>query len=81
MADYDDIIRIGTVSSVHPERHRVRVKFPDKDNLISYELPVIVRGSLKNKMQCLPDPGSCFMCIPSERRGTGFLPRIVLFSR
>lgn len=63
MADYDDIIRIGTVSSVHPERHRVRVKFPDKDNLISYELPVIVRGSLKNKMQCLPDPGEAVLCV------------------
>lgn len=63
MAEYDDIIRIGIVSSVHPEKHRVRVRFSDKDNLTSYELPMIVRGSLKNKMQHLPDPGEAVLCV------------------
>ena len=81
MAEYDDIIRVGIVSSVHPEKHRVRVRFADKDDLTSYELPMIVRGSLKNKMQHLPDPGEgCFMRIPSERGGTGLLSGI-LYSR
>lgn len=66
MANYEDILRIGTVTSVHQERHRVRVKFADKDGLISDELPVLVPGSLKNKAQCLPDEGELVLC--------GFLP-------
>ena len=55
MAAYEDILRIGTVVSVHPERHRVRVRFTDKNDMVSDELPVLVPGSLKNKGQCLPD--------------------------
>lgn len=62
MANHEDIFRIGTVSSIHPDRHKVRVKFADKDGLVSNELPVLIRGSLKNKMQYLPDVGELVLC-------------------
>ena len=62
MAAYEDILRIGTVVSVHPERHRVRVRFTDKNDMVSDELPVLVPGSLKNKGQCLPDETELVLC-------------------
>ena len=49
MANYEDLFRLGTVVSVHPELHRVRVRFRDKDDMVSDEIPVLVPGSLKNK--------------------------------
>ena len=61
-ANYEDLFRIGEISAVYPERHRVRVKFADKDGLVSDELPVLVVGSLKNKAQCLPDEGELVLC-------------------
>lgn len=62
MASYADLLRIGVVVSVHPERHRVRVRFNDKDEMVSDELPVLVPGSLKNKAQCLPDENELVLC-------------------
>lgn len=62
MANYEDLFRLGTVVSVHPELHRVRVRFSDKDYMVSDEIPVLVPGSLKNKAQCLPDVGELVLC-------------------
>ena len=63
MSSYEDIVRIGTVTSVHPAQHKVRVKFDDKDGLVSDELPVLARGSLKNRTQFLPDVGEQVLCV------------------
>lgn len=62
MSNYEDIFRIGTVCGVFPERHRVRVRFSDKDDMVSDEIPVLVHGSLKNKAQFLPDIGELVLC-------------------
>ena len=41
--------RVGYVSDYDPTRHMARVLFPDKDNLVSDWLPVIVPNTKKNK--------------------------------
>ena len=42
------IIRYGYVSDYDAKRHMARVIFPDKDNLVSDWLPVLVHNALKN---------------------------------
>ena len=42
--DIRDIFRVGKVSSVNASNCTARVTFPDKDDLVSQELPIIVIG-------------------------------------
>lgn len=42
--DLKNLIRVGTVSTVNAERGTVRVTFPDKDDSVSNELPVLRLG-------------------------------------
>lgn len=41
--------RVGYVSAYDAKRHMARVMFPDKDNVVSDWLPVIVPNTKKNK--------------------------------
>ena len=52
-----DIVRVGIVSSVNAEKCKVRVAFDDRDFLVTAELPVVVRGAMKNKEYWMPDVG------------------------
>ncbi|WP_044736659.1 phage baseplate assembly protein V [Geobacillus kaustophilus] len=52
-----DIVRVGIVSSVNSEKCKARVAFDDRDNLVTAELPVLVRGAMKNKEYWLPVVG------------------------
>ncbi|MDD4599616.1 hypothetical protein SDC9_04134 [bioreactor metagenome] len=58
-----NIVRVGRVSSIDPERATVRVAFEDKSGLVSYDLPVLVQQTLKNKDYCMPDPGEHVVCL------------------
>lgn len=58
-----NMIRVGRVSSVHPSEMAVKVVFEDKDNLVSDRLPVLVRGSSKNRDYWLPDVGEQVCCL------------------
>ena len=58
-----NMIRIGRVSSVHPSEMAIKVVFEDKDNLVSDKLPVLVRGSSKNRDYWLPDVGEQVCCL------------------
>lgn len=42
------IARFGYISDYDAKKHMARVQFPDKDNLISNWLPVIIPNSKKN---------------------------------
>lgn len=59
----NNIVRVGRVSSVNPAACTVRVAFDDKDNLVSFDLPVIVPQTLKNKDYILPDVGEHVVCL------------------
>lgn len=58
-----NIIRLGRVSSTDPAKATVRVLFEDKDNMVSYDLPVIMNNTLKNKDYYMPDVGESVVCI------------------
>lgn len=54
--------RVGTVTALLPEKGAVRVEFGDRSNLVSYELPVMVKQTLKNKDSYMPDVGEHVVC-------------------
>lgn len=43
----NDLIRIGEVSSIDPVRCTARVVFDDDDSIVSYDLPILQRNTLK----------------------------------
>lgn len=51
------------VVSVFPERGTVRVKREQSDGMISAELPLLFRGTLKNQVYSLPSIDEQVVCI------------------
>ncbi|MBE3586574.1 MAG: phage baseplate assembly protein V [Thermoanaerobacter sp.] len=58
-----NLIRVGRVSSINPGACAARVAFEDKSNVVSYELPILVRGSLETKDYWMPKPGEHVLCL------------------
>lgn len=56
------INRVGRVTALVPEKGAVRVEFGDRSNLVSFELPVMVKQTLKNKDSYMPDVGEHVVC-------------------
>ena len=69
--DIRDIFRIGKVCDQNGKNGTVRVTFPDKDDLVSGELPVVMIGSHGTKEYHIPEVGTqvlcCFLPNPSGR--------------
>lgn len=61
--DIKRLIRVGTVSSVNAAEGTVRVAFAAQDDMVTYELPVITRGSKNNKDYWLPDVDEQVLCL------------------
>lgn len=61
--DIKRLIRVGTVSSINAAAGTVRVAFAAQDNMVTYELPVITRGSKNNKDYWLPDVDEQVLCL------------------
>lgn len=73
-----NMIRIGRVSSVDPACMTARVVFNDKDNDVSYDLPVLAMCARSNKEYHLPDIDTQVVClflpnISSKGLTTGFV--------
>ena len=71
-----NIVRVGKVSAVYPERHSVRCTFEDKGGLVSAEMPVLISFANKNKMYALPDIGDTVACLMQSNdltAGSGFI--------
>lgn len=66
--DIKRLIRVGTVSSVNAVAGTVRVAFSAQDDMVTYELPVVTRGSKSNKDYWLPDVDEQVLCL--------FLPNV-----
>jgi len=58
--------RRGIVVAVDEKTARVRVRFPDLDDMTSWWLPVIVPKSLKDKHYFMPDIGEIVVVLPDE---------------
>lgn len=59
----DIMIKIGEVSSVDAAKCTARVVFDDDDSLVSYDLPILQRNTLKNHDYALPDVGEDVICL------------------
>ena len=55
--------RFGYVSAYDPARHMARVRFPDKGNVVSGWLPVIVPNTKKNKDEYHLDVDEHVYCV------------------
>ncbi len=53
----ENVIRIGIVTQVYDDRATVRVQFPDDDEEVSWEFPVLQRKTFLDKDYWLPDIG------------------------
>lgn len=69
--------RYGYVSAYDPKRHMARIRFPDKDNMVSAWLPVAVPNSKKNKDECHLDIDEHVYC---NMLGNGLEAGVVLCS-
>lgn len=70
------LISKGIVDQVYPERHSVRVVFPDKDNLTSAELPILTSFAAGNSSFAMPDIGEVVACIfesEDDDSGAGYV--------
>lgn len=56
------VVRVGEVVSASPASGTVRVRIGDADNLVSYDLPVIQRQTLRTKDFHSPDVGEHVLC-------------------
>lgn len=58
-----NIVRVGIVSSVGDEAGSARVVFDDRDDTVSFDLPVMQRQSLQNKDYAMQDVGEQVVCL------------------
>ncbi len=58
--------RVGIVTSQDAARCRVRVTFPDHDQMLSWWLPVVVAKTQNDKAYYLPDLGEQVVCLMDE---------------
>lgn len=58
-----DIIKIGKISSIDPNTNTARVTFPDRDDLVSYDLQVLQRNTGQNKDISFPDVKEDVLCL------------------
>lgn len=58
-----NLIRVGTVTELDGQRALARVVFPDRDNMPSYWLSVMVRNTLKNADYWMPDIDEQVLCL------------------
>jgi phage baseplate assembly protein V len=58
-----ELIRVGVVTSINPEKGTVLVHLAGVDEEVSYELPVIFPKTNKDKAYFMPDIGEHVVCI------------------
>jgi len=57
-----ETIRKGLVSSVNRENCTVKVYFPDWDEKVSFDLPVMQKNTLNTKYYWMPEPNEQVIC-------------------
>ena len=58
-----DLIKIGEVSSVDPEKCTARAVFDDEDSLVSYDLQILQRNTYENHDYQMVHPGEDVVCL------------------
>jgi phage baseplate assembly protein V len=65
------MFRVGLVKTQDLNNARVRVAFPDRDQMTSWWLPVVVPKTQTDKAYWLPDVGEQVVCMMDERDEDG----------
>jgi phage baseplate assembly protein V len=65
------MFRAGLVKQQDVQGARVRVAFPDRDQMLSYWLPVLFPKTQSDKIYWLPDVGEQVVCLMDERDEAG----------
>lgn len=65
------MFRVGLVRQQDSQRARVRVAFPDRDQMLSYWLPVIAFKTQDDKGYWMPDLGEQVVCLMDEHDEAG----------
>lgn len=58
-----NIVRVGTVTATDDEKVTARVEFKDRSGIVSHELKILVKNSLKNKDYWMPDINEQVLCL------------------
>lgn len=58
-----NMVRIGIVSSVNGANCTAKVTFPDKDNMVSGDLPIIQLGANGTEGYWVPEVGTRVLCL------------------
>lgn len=64
-SDHFEAVQLGVVSSVDKKKGTARVYFEDRDDLVSFDFPVIVRNTMKIKDYWMPDVDEQVLCLIS----------------
>lgn len=65
------MFRVGLVKTQDVNNARVRVAFPDRDQMTSWWLPVVVPKTQTDKAYWIPDVGEQVVCMMDERDEDG----------
>ena len=65
------MFRVGLVKQQDPQEARVRVAFPDRDQLLSYWLPILFPKTQNDKSYWIPDVGEQVVCLMDEHDEAG----------
>jgi phage baseplate assembly protein V len=65
------MFRVGLVKQQDLQNARVRVAFPDRDQLLSYWLPILSAKTQNDKFYWIPDIGEQVVCLMDEHDEAG----------
>jgi phage baseplate assembly protein V len=65
------VFRVGLVKQLDPQNARVRVAFPDHDQMLSYWLPIVVSKTQNDKGYWIPDLDEQVVCLMDEHDEAG----------
>ena len=57
-----EAFRKGIISSINREKCTAKVYFPDQDEKVSYDLPVMQKNTLNSKYYWMPEPDEQVVC-------------------
>ena len=65
------MFRVGLVKQQDLQGARVRVAFPDRDQMLSYWLPILFPKTQNDKSYWVPDIGEQVVCLMDEHDEAG----------
>lgn len=65
------MFRVGLVKQQDLKNARLRVAFPDRDQLLSYWLPIVMPKTQNDKSYWIPDLGEQVVCVMDEHDEAG----------